>query len=85
MLITALHPFAEGESKSRECKNEEMCPLALLAPASVPAAPPPLQSVLGLGGLSEDKGRKALLHLTPKRIPPPISENQNHETGVCLT
>lgn len=84
MLITALRPFAEGESKSRECKNEEMSRWpCLLLPVSLRL--PQLQSVLGLGGLSEDEGRKALLHLTPKRVPPPISENQNHETGVCLT
>lgn len=35
---SAYHPFAEGESKSRECKNEEMSSLALLAPGSAPAA-----------------------------------------------
>lgn len=40
VLITALRPFPEGENKSRERKNEETSPLALLAPARVPAAPP---------------------------------------------
>lgn len=81
MLVTTLHPYAEGESKSRERKNEEMPLLALRAPASVPVA----QLVLGLGGLSGEEGRKAAPLLMPEWVLPPISENQNHEAGVCLT
>lgn len=81
MLVTALHPSAEGESKSRERKNEEMSLLVLRTRASVPIA----QLVLRLGGLSGQEGRKALPHLMPEWVPPPTSENQNRKAGVCLT
>lgn len=40
VFITALHPFTEDESKSRECKNEEMSPLALAQCCQCPRGSP---------------------------------------------
>lgn len=82
VLFTALCPFQRVEAKA-ESEGMRKCPLwpCSLLPMSLQL--PCLQSVLGLGGLSEEE-RKALLHLMPKWVPPPISENQKYETGVCL-
>lgn len=76
VLIAALCPFARGESKSRALERgngpEEMSPLLLPVSQRSPT------------GISEAEGRRALLHLTPKWVLPPVPEDQTHEPRVSL-
>lgn len=81
MLITALSPFAEGESKSKECRNEEMSPLAPLTPAKVPTlgkvptAPP--APVAAWAGWAFRGGQDSTAPPDPKTGPPPCQRFKN--------